>query len=226
MVGIRFEDGLRRRGNRPVWSGRAAPQALGALLGALALSGCVSTADTGSDQNSSLGTKIGNVLAFGTPNPPPAPAKPTDKTEIDCPEIEVLGGAASLRVGGQENAAVRYQYSMGEVARECAVDGGKINIKVGVEGRVLLGPAGSPGSFQVPIRIAIRQESDQKPALSKAYRVTAAIAPGETQTTFNMVSEPLQVPYLGARADQDYTIIVGFDEKAVTPEPTAKRRKR
>jgi hypothetical protein len=218
--------GLQRRCKRPVWPRRLAPHALTTWFAALALSGCVSGADTGGDANSGLGTKIGNVLAFGTPNPPPVAPKPVDKTQIDCPEVEVLGGAASLRVGGQDNAAVRYQYSMGEVARECAVEDGKINIKVGVEGRVLLGPAGSPGSFQVPIRIAIRQEADQKPALSKAYRVAAAIAPGETQTTFDMVSEPLQVPYLRARADEDYTIVVGFDEKVVTPEPTAKRRKR
>ncbi len=197
-----------------------------ALLAALPLGGCAGSADNAANSGSGFGTKVGNILAFGTPNPPPAPPKPTDKKEIDCPEIEVLGGAASLRVGGQDNAAVRYQYSMGEVARECSVEDNKINIKVGVEGRVLLGPAGSAGSFQVPVRIAIRQESDQKPALSKAYRVSAAIAPGETQTTFNMVSEPLQVPFLGARADQDYTIVVGFDEKASTPEPSIKRRKR
>jgi hypothetical protein len=181
------------------------------------LSGC-------SRAGSSADNTIGNLLAFNTTNPAPAPARTADVTKLDCPEIEVLGGAAALRVGGQENATVRYQYSMGDVARECSVDNGQINIKVGVEGRVLLGPAGGPGSFQVPVRIAIRREADQTAAVSKAYHIPASIAPGESQAKFSMVSDVMQVPYLRPRADDDYTIVVGFDEKADAPQPKRKKR--
>jgi hypothetical protein len=183
------------------------------------LGGCSSAPESGAGAANS----VGNFLAFGTAAPAPPPDRAKDVVKIDCPEVEVLGGAAALRVGGQENASVRYQYSMGDVARECQVENGQINIKVGVEGRVLLGPAGGPGSFQVPVRIAIRREADQKPAMSKVYRIAAAIPPGESQTTFNMVSDTFQVPYLRARADDDYTIVVGFDDK---PEaPSARRQK-
>jgi hypothetical protein len=177
-----------------------------------------------SHTGSSADNTIGNLLAFNTTNPAAAPARAADVTQIDCPEIEVLGGAAALRIGGQENATVRYQYSMGQVARECAVDNGQIDIKVGVEGRVLLGPAGGPGSFQVPVRIAIRREADQTAAVSKAYRIPATIAPGESQTQFSMVSDVMQVPYLRPRADDDYTIVVGFDEKADAPQPKRKKQ--
>ena len=47
---------------------------------------------------------------------------------------------------------------MGEIARECRVAGNQLIIKIGVEGRVLLGPAGSPGTFTVPVTIAVRDE--------------------------------------------------------------------
>jgi len=186
------------------------------------LGGCSSAPGSGAGPTNA----VGNFLAFGTTAPPPAPDRAKDVVKIDCPEVEVLGGAAAMRVGGQENANVKYQYSMGDVARECQVENGQINIKVGVEGRVLLGPAGGPGSFQVPVRIAIRREADQKPAMSKVYRVAAAIPAGESQTTFNVVSDTFQVPYLRPRADDDYTIVVGFDDKAEAPAPGRKKRRR
>jgi hypothetical protein len=191
------------------------------MIGLGVLSGCSSTPDSGNGATSA----VGNLLAFGTTNPSPTPPRAKAEAKIDCPEVEVLGGAAAMRVGGQENASVRYQYSMAEVARECLVENGQINIKVGVEGRVLLGPAGGPGSFQIPVRIAIRREADQRPAVSKVYRIAAAIPAGESQTTFNMVSDTLQVPYLRPRADDDYTIVVGFDEKADAAEPNRKKRR-
>jgi hypothetical protein len=198
------------------------PALIIAVVGMGILSSCSSAPDAGSGANNA----VGNLLAFGTANPPPAPDRSKQIVKIDCPEVEVLGGGAAMRVGGQDNAGVHYQYSMGEVARECLVDNGQINIKVGVEGRVLLGPAGGPGSFQVPVRIAIRREADQKAAISKVYRIAAAIPAGDTQTTFNMVSDTFQVPYLRPRADDDYTIVVGFDEKADVAEPKRKKQRR
>lgn len=171
------------------------------------------------------GSKLGNLLAFNTTNPGPVPpATGAREDPLVCPQIEVLDGTASLRryVGtDQTSSNVRFQYSMGDVVRECSRSGGQIAIKVGVEGRVLLGPAGAPGSFTVPVRIAIRRESDQKPAAVKLYQVPATVAPGETETQFSLVSEPLTVPYLQAHADEDYTVLVGFDDRAAAPADKA-----
>ena len=99
------------------------------------------------------------------------------------PALEVLDGTSSYRTytgADQSNGNVRYQFSMGDVARDCTRSGNEILMKVGVEGRVLLGPAGSPASFSVPVRIAIRRDSDQKAAVAKLYQVPASIAAGET----------------------------------------------
>ena len=142
-----------------------------------------------------------------------------------------LRGTASVRnyaATDQSNGGVKYQYSMGDVARECSRAGNQIMIKVGVEGRVLLGPVGQPGNFNVPIRIAVRRESDQKPAVGKLYQVPANISFGQTQGDFSLVSEPLAVPFVQSHADEDYTILVGFDEKGPTPDgkPAPKRKRR
>ena len=44
-----------------------------------------------------------------------------------------------------------------------------------------------------------------------------------------MVSDPIEVPFIKARADDDYTILVGFDAKGSATDPAAPgkaRRKR
>ena len=109
----------------------------------------------------------------------------------------MLDGTAAIRVyngADQSNGNVRYQYSMGDVARECSKSGNQIVIRVGVEGRVLLGLTGAPGNFSIPVRIAMRRESDQKPAAAKLYQVAATVPPGQTEAQFTFVSEPLTVP--------------------------------
>ena len=199
-------------------AGRVIP----ALSLAIALAGCGTSLDP-------TGGGGGSLFSFGRA-PAPAPvAAPEAKKEIDkvdCPHVEVLEGASALRVGGASNESVRYQYSMGELARECTVVGKQISIKVGVQGRVLIGPAGSPGSFSVPVRISIRNEKDQKAAASKFYRVAANVPSGETQADFTIVSEPLLVPLISESADEDYTVLVCFEQSGGSAAAVRPRRRR
>ena len=60
--------------------------------------------------------------------------------------------------------SLKYQGTFVRAARECAVVGGQMVMKVGVEGRIIVGPAGGPGQVDVPLRIAV---VDEKPAGSK-----------------------------------------------------------
>ncbi|MGD1036108.1 MAG: hypothetical protein ABR878_02735 [Roseiarcus sp.] len=149
---------------------------------------------------------------------------PMSAEDLDCPSIEIQDGAASLRVGGAENASVRYQFDIVQVARECEPQGDKFSLKVGVSGRVLIGPAGSPGAFSAPLRITVRSEIDQKPAYSKTYKVEADTA-GAAQAPFQLVSEPIILPMTRTELADDYSIIVGFDNgQAAKVAPPRKRR--
>ena len=201
----------------------------GAISVACVLAGCGGSAGSLDPGAPAQGNRILNVIAFGTPNPPPPPIT-TDPTALKliCPDIEVLDGTASLRfyAGGQSSGNVRYQYSLGEVARECSVSGSQIALKIGVEGRVLIGPAGSPGTFSVPVRIAVRSEKTQQVVSSKSYKVSATVPSSDTQSVFQVISEPLLVPLLGEDASQDYTIVVGFDGAGGGTPVRASRRRR
>jgi len=148
---------------------------------------------------------------------------PMAASDLDCPSVEVQDGGASVRVGGTENASVRYQFDIAQTARECAPQGDKFSLKVGVSGHLLIGPAGSPGAYSAPLRITVRSQVDQKPAYSKVYKVEANTA-GGAQAPFELVSEPIILPMTRTELADDYAIVVGFDSGH--PAEVARPRKR
>ena len=208
---------------------RVALRAAGLGWAGLLLGGCAATEKL--IPSTSGGSVFGNLLAFHTSDPGPVPAAASAAAReepLQCPIVEVLDGTASYRTYAgteQTNANVRYQFSMGEVARDCTRSGKDILLKVGVEGRVLLGPAGAPGSFTVPVRIAVRHDGDGKAVAAKFYQVPATVGAGESAATFQIVSDPIAVPFITAHADDDYTILVGFDASAKPPAGAAEARK-
>jgi hypothetical protein len=158
-------------------------------------------------------SKLNNLMALVEFKPLPAQPKPTDP--LVCPEIEILDGTAADRIYApgdeQSNETVRYQFSIDDVARDCQVSAGQVAMKIGVAGRVLLGPVGSPGAYPAPIRVAIINISDGTPVVSKLYQVPTEVADGQTEAPFTFVSDPLNVPVSSAHFAEDYTIKVGFD---------------
>src|ERR1700741_950830 len=90
--------------------------------------------------------------------------------EIDCPLINIRSGASTLTIGATSSSAgdadspnngamaVRYQGTFVRAARECALVGGNVVMKIGVEGRIIIGPAGGPGQGAGPLRIAPLEE--------------------------------------------------------------------
>ena len=202
--------------------------ALGLCLIGPGLSGCGGTQGFDASEPG-FGTTLGNLVAFNKLKIGAAPPRKVEQ-EVGCPIIEVQAGTAAARTyasGEETNANVKYQYSMGDVVRECSRDGTQLVVKVGIAGRVLLGPAGAPGSFTAPVRITVRNDNTQKPEASKFYQVPVTIQPGGSQADFNLVSDPIEVPLLKRQADEDYTILVGFDPKGEpVAKPAAARRRK
>jgi hypothetical protein len=151
----------------------------------------------------------------------------TDKKDqtLDCPEVRIPPGESALRVGGEGSASVRHQFAVGQVARECGVVGKELTIKVGVKGRLVLGPAGSPGSYSAPLSISIRQQTGEKILASKVFNVGATIAPGASGADFTVVTEPFAVPFTTEHAADDYEVVVGFG-KGTKTAPVEKRKRR
>jgi len=213
---------------------RCPKRRVGWLLGAaglLTVSGCggglgnLDAPDAGTNRsngsaNSSL---LATMLGFKNSNAPAGPG--TEVRHISCPDVVVLEGTgASQAYAGSppSNTNLRYQYALTDTARECKVEGDELVLKIGVAGKVLLGPAGTPGNFSVPVRMAILHETDNAPITSKLYQAAVTVKPSESEAAFTIVSEPLRVPFIREHAEQDYTIKVGIDEGPGTEKSPGK----
>ena len=150
----------------------------------------------------------GKKLGLGKPPAPPVPEAPSG-----CPTIAVLPGTESQRVmapGGSGNQSVRYQFSLSNVGRECVLSGNSVTIKVGAEGRVLPGPVGTAGHFDVPIRVAVFTEAPQNATERRPFQVPLSMASGQTSVHPNFVSDRVTVTIPQGHASE-YSIKVGFD---------------
>jgi len=179
----------------------------------LGVAGCGGHLGGNFDTPDAGGSKLATFLGFKSNDAPAAPG--TQVRHIFCPQVVILEGtAASQAYAGTppSSANLRYQYSITDTARECTVDGDQLAIKVGIAGKVLLGPAGNAGSFNVPVRMAVLNEHNNEPITSKLYHAAVTVPAGETQADFTIVSEPLRVLFIQDHAENDYTIKVGIDE--------------
>ncbi|MFO1114925.1 MAG: hypothetical protein U1E28_04525 [Beijerinckiaceae bacterium] len=203
-----------------------ARRAAGAVLvicGPLALAGCGGQAGSvaGSDPDPTS-TKLGNLLAFNSTKAPPNPNGGPRET-IDCPVVQVEPGHSSVRVGGESASSVRYQIAIGDVARDCTRQGNDLVVRVGVETRTVLGPAGAPGTYTAPMKISMRKVAGEQTLSSKTYRVGGAV--GSSGNSINsLIAEPMSVPFTSQHADEDYEVVLSLGEGG--GEEKAARRKR
>jgi hypothetical protein len=181
-------------------------------------------------------TKSGGVVTFGDSEGQVMATASTSSgsSDIDCPSVTVRSGAAAWQISsGSGPNNVRYQGSLGQLARECAVLGETMTIRVGVEGRILVGPQGGAGNVNVPLRIALVAEGPTpRPIWSKFYSVPVAVPPNASQAIFSQVEDDLTFPLPANKRIDNYIVYVGFDAqgaaaaakgtaKAKTPAPSS-----
>jgi hypothetical protein len=200
------------------------------------LSGCSSASSVlgPSDSSSpSWGSKLSSFFSGSTPGVT-QPASPTPSAlEVECPGVDIRNGASTLNIAVKSDRAtagdLKYQVSFGQTARECRVQDGNMLIKVGIEGRVILGPFGAPGSVDIPLRYAVvREGPEPKTIVTRFKRTGATIAPGQTHVQFVDIEEGLTFPLPPAAELSAYVVYVGFDEigdkNEKKPAKAAKKR--
>ncbi|MGO4704718.1 hypothetical protein AB4072_02935 [Microvirga sp. 2MCAF38] len=169
------------------------------------------------------GSTLGNMVLFaGTTVPEPLPAVIED---VFCPSIDVFEGGAAMQAysGGRvgDAAGLRSQISLGQMARECVgrQDGSTV-VKVGVQGRVLLGAGGgSGGRFDVPVRVVVR--SGDTVFSNRVVRGSASIPAGDTQGQFTVIDEGIVV---SSASVNDFVIEVGLGSAAAAQPARRARR--
>ena len=197
---------------------RARRSAAALILSGAVLSGCSLASSVGSsDDSPSFASRFASLFSSAKPGVT-QPRSPTPTApEVECPGVDIRTGASTMNIAAKNTDAtagdLRYQLSFGQTARECAVQGTTVTIRVGVQGRVILGPMGSPGHVDVPLRYAVVREGPQpKTVVTKFKRISVTIAPTQTYVQFVDIEEGLNFP-LPSKSELDaYVVYVGFDE--------------
>ena len=150
--------------------------------------------------------------------------------DLECPYIQIRAGASTLTISsGGDNAAMslKYQGTFVRAARQCAVVAGQMVMKVGVEGRIILGPQGGPGEITVPLRIAIVDEtpSATKTIVTRLIPIPVTIRSADDNPTFTHVEDNLSFPLPSSSALENYIVYIGFDPLAAQAQQHPARAK-
>jgi hypothetical protein len=153
---------------------------------------------------------------------PTAPSQTQASADFDCPTVDYRQGAATLTVNDSkaDNAALSLKYlaSFVKTARECDVRGDMVTIRVGVQGRVVVGPAGGPGTVTVPLRYAlVREGIEPKTIWTKLFAIPVTVSTSQLNIPFTHIEEEMTVP-IPSRGDlAAYVIYIGFDPEGLKP---------
>jgi len=203
-----------------------------AVCGAVAFAiGCAMMAQPASAQSI---TDRFKGLFGGTSEEAPAEGAPPRKADeppsgLTCPPVTIRAGASTYQVAAPGKQPVgndlRFQATISKMARECTVNAGVITARIGIQGRVIAGPAGAPASVQVPIRVAVVQGGvSEKTIATKAYQTTVNMTETGSEP-FTLVVEDLTYPAPSGAVGDAYIFYIGFDPQALKPERPAPRRK-
>jgi hypothetical protein len=197
----------------------------------------------------SLGSGFGGVFGGGTPteNAQPASEMSADQLLAEAQNAPI-GAANSLDTGSitpgcpkfvvwpQENnltiyepgrdgdgLAIMHRGEITKTKRECNIANGRVSVRYGFSGRVLLGPRGQSGSVVLPVNIIVSDDGRKQVAQDK-MTVSTTVAVENPIGYFSAVREISFAVPEGARAG-DFEVRVGFD-RSNKATPDAKGNKR
>jgi hypothetical protein len=187
-------------------------------------------ANSSPSSSGSLSDRISSFFSGSSAKAPQTVANA--QPDVNCPSVEVRQGASTLTIGPADDKSamlVKYQGEFAREARECAVVGGNMVMRIGVEGHVIVGPAGGPGQVEVPLRIAVVQETPggTRPIATKFIRIPVTVDANRDNAVFTHIEEGLSFPLpTPTSLLDDYIAYVGFDPLAAEPQEKQKPKPR
>ena len=151
----------------------------------------------------------------------PAVASPQPENDLTCPPVSIRAGASTYAVAvpGKQPVGndVRFQATITRTARQCTISGDQITARIGIQGRVIAGPAGAPSSVDIPLRVAVVQGGVQEKTIAtKAYQTNVSMSEDGSEP-FTLVAEDLVYPVPPGATGDSYIFYIGFDPQALKP---------
>ena len=215
-------NGNRVRGNKRSWR-RASTHLLVASFAGLMVSGCGMSA---------LTSGMGGGM-FGGTGSTGSPARVTEESMLSSAKADGNGGSGAgvahgcprFQVASRDHHVTIYEpgragdslgvMHRGEItrtARECTIEGGRVTVKYGFSGRILLGPRGRPGLIALPVQVSVR-DPKRAPIGGDRTSVEASVTIDNPIAYFSQVrTVTFDIPE-GSRPG-DIDVFVGFEQVA------------
>jgi len=133
-----------------------------------------------------------------------------------CPRLSISPRGSHLTIYEDGRAgdglAIMHRGEITKTARECHIEPGRVTVKYGFSGRVLLGPRGKGGNITLPINVVVTDSKREK-ITSDTMNVAVAVAVDNPIGYFSTVrSVTFDIPE-GSRPGE-FELFVGFDQSA------------
>jgi hypothetical protein len=133
-----------------------------------------------------------------------------------CPRLSVPPRGSHLTIYEDGRAgdglAIMHRGEITKTARECQIEPGRVTVKYGFSGRVLLGPRGSGGNIVLPVNIVVTDSKREK-VTTDTVTVATGVAIENPIGYFSTVrTVTFDIPE-GSRPGE-FEVFVGFDQNA------------
>ena len=130
-----------------------------------------------------------------------------------CPRFQIWSRDGYMTVYEQgrvgDGLAVMHRGEITKTARECQVEPGKVTVKYGFSGRVLLGPKGRTGAVSMPLSVFVTDAKREKVATDRV-KIDVDVTIDKPIGYFSIVrTVTFQIPE-GSRPGE-YELYVGFE---------------
>jgi hypothetical protein len=153
-------------------------------------------------------------------------AKTNDSSATGSTSVgEVAGGCPRFVIAPRDNNITFYEpghagdglsiIHRGEItktARECQVEPGRVTVKYGFSGRVLLGPKGKSGNISLPLNVSVN-DSKRARIAGDTVKVDVTVEADKPIGYFSAVRTVTFAVPEGSRPGE-FEVMVGFDNKA------------
>jgi hypothetical protein len=133
-----------------------------------------------------------------------------------CPRFQVWSrdGYVTIYEPGRagDGLAVMHRGEITKTARECQIEPGRITVKYGFSGRVLLGPKGKSGNVSLPLTVFVTDAKRERIATDKV-KIDVQVVLDKPIGYFSVVRTVTFAMPEGSRP-AEYEVYVGFDRSA------------
>jgi hypothetical protein len=141
---------------------------------------------------------------------------PVGEVAHGCPRLSISphGGHLTIYEDGRagDGLAIMHRGEITKTARECQIEPGRVTVRYGFSGRVLLGPRGHAGNVKLPINVTVTDAKRAK-VTGDVVSVDATVAVDNPIGYFSTVrTVTFDIPE-GTRPGE-FEVFVGFDQGA------------